>query len=334
MRLRRRRRRRPRGKLFGREAEWGVEPGALDGAREFVADLPRPGVPGVARPTTTGPRHLDERLRDGAGHVPALRRGEDPAGRRAHPPHNADIPEEIITGLAEMGALRPVGARGVRRLRRRAARATTSAWSSPPRSCRAARSASAARSSPGPRSSPGRWSKGGTEEQKQEWLPKLATAEVMAAGRRHRARLRLRRRRHQGHRHADADGDGWLHQRREDVVHVRRPGRRAHAAGPHRPRPVEDPPRACRCSSCRSRAARATASSSPQDGSAAGRWRAAPIDTIGYRGMHSYEIAFDNWFVAGRQPGRRRGRPRAGASTTRWPASRTAGCRPRPGPSA
>ena len=27
------------------------------------------------------------------------------------------------------------------------------------------------------------------------------------------------------------------------------------------------------------------------------RWRAAPIDTIGYRGMHSYEVAFDNWFV-------------------------------------
>ena len=23
-----------------------------------------------------------------------------------------------------------------------------------------------------------------------------------------------------------------------------------------------------------------------------------PIDTIGYRGMHSYEIAFDNWFVS------------------------------------
>ena len=26
-------------------------------------------------------------------------------------------------------------------------------------------------------------------------------------------------------------------------------------------------------------------------------WRAGPIDTIGYRGMHSYEIAFENWFV-------------------------------------
>ena len=24
-----------------------------------------------------------------------------------------------------------------------------------------------------------------------------------------------------------------------------------------------------------------------------------PIDTLGYRGMHSYELAFDNWYVAG-----------------------------------
>ena len=38
---------------------------------------------------------------------------------------------------------------------RPAARPTTSAWSSPPRSCRGARSASAGRSSPAPRSSPG-----------------------------------------------------------------------------------------------------------------------------------------------------------------------------------
>jgi (2S)-methylsuccinyl-CoA dehydrogenase len=28
-----------------------------------------------------------------------------------------------------------------------------------------------------------------------------------------------------------------------------------------------------------------------------GRMEGRPIDTIGYRGMHSYEIAFDNWFV-------------------------------------
>jgi len=29
----------------------------------------------------------------------------------------------------------------------------------------------------------------------------------------------------------------------------------------------------------------------------AGRMEGRPIDTIGYRGMHSYEIAFENWFV-------------------------------------
>src|SRR5690606_22990323 len=29
-----------------------------------------------------------------------------------------------------------------------------------------------------------------------------------------------------------------------------------------------------------------------------GKMEGRPIDTIGYRGMHSYEIAFDNWFVS------------------------------------
>ena len=28
-----------------------------------------------------------------------------------------------------------------------------------------------------------------------------------------------------------------------------------------------------------------------------GKMEARPIDTIGYRGMHSYEVSFDNWFV-------------------------------------
>ena len=29
-----------------------------------------------------------------------------------------------------------------------------------------------------------------------------------------------------------------------------------------------------------------------------GKMEGRAIDTIGYRGMHSYEIAFDSWFVA------------------------------------
>ena len=43
-----------------------------------------------------------------------------------------------------------------------------------------------------------------------------------------------------------------------------------------------------------------------------GKMEGRPIDTIGYRGMHSYEIAFDNWFVPeenliGREDGKGRG---------------------------
>jgi (2S)-methylsuccinyl-CoA dehydrogenase len=33
------------------------------------------------------------------------------------------------------------------------------------------------------------------------------------------------------------------------------------------------------------------------DGSGTGRLEGRPIDTLGYRGMHSYELSFDNWFV-------------------------------------
>src|SRR5581483_8745033 len=29
-----------------------------------------------------------------------------------------------------------------------------------------------------------------------------------------------------------------------------------------------------------------------------GKLEGRPIDTLGYRGMHSYELAFENWFVA------------------------------------
>ena len=43
-----------------------------------------------------------------------------------------------------------------------------------------------------------------------------------------------------------------------------------------------------------------------------GKMEGRPIDTIGYRGMHSYEIALDNWWVPADEPDRRGGRPRPG----------------------
>ena len=144
--------------------------------------------------------------------------------------------------------------------------------------------------------------KGGTEAQKQEWLPKLATAEVMAAvavtepdygsdvagikvtatrptGPGRRPRLR--------------------DQRREDLVHVRRPCRRADAAGPHRPRSLEDPPGLSLFIVPKPRG-EGHGFEFTQDADGAftgGKMEGRAIDTIGYRGMHSYEIALDNWWV-------------------------------------
>ena len=53
----------------------------------------------------------------------------------------------------------------------------------------------------------------------------------------------------------------------------------------------QGPPRPVDVHRARSRAATATASSSTQDGAGRRKMEGRPIDTIGYRGMHSYEIA-------------------------------------------
>ena len=81
---------------------------------------------------------------------------------------------------------------------------------------------------------------GGTEEQKHRVAPPAGLRPAHGRGGRDRAGLRLRRGRH---RHLGHPGRGRLaHQRGQDLVHLRRPGRRAHAAGPHRPRPGPGPP--------------------------------------------------------------------------------------------
>ena len=136
--------------------------------------------------------------------------------------------------------------------------------------------------------------KGGTEEQKQRWLPRIATGELMnavavtepdygsdVAGIKVTAT-------------PTGDGDGWLDQRREDVVHVRRPRRSPDAAGAHRSRPVQDPPGPV---AVHRREAAGRGPGFVLEDERGGRMEGRAIDTIGYRGMHSFEIAFDNWFV-------------------------------------
>ena len=60
-----------------------------------------------------------------------------------------------------------------------------------------------------------------------------------------------------------------------------------------------------------------------------GKMTGRAIDTLGYRGMHSYEVAFEDWFVPRRTSSARRP-VGAGASTTRCRGSRTADSRPPP----
>jgi len=286
-------------RLYGREAAWGVEPGALDGARSFCATYRDAHfLAGLAG--TEGPRHLDddfELVQD------TFRRFADeklaPIAEHIHR-GNGDIPEDIISGLAEMGAFglsipEEYGGYGsggeseyigmvvaTEELSRGSLGAGGSLITRPEILTRAL-------------------VKGGTEEQKQRILPQLATAEIMnavavtepdfgsdVAGIKVTA--------------TKADG-GWLvsgvktwctFAARADVLML------LARTDPDRSKThrglsmfVVPKERGEGHGFVLEQAAGA-------DGGApgGGRMEGRPIDTIGYRGMHSYEVAFDAWFVA------------------------------------
>jgi (2S)-methylsuccinyl-CoA dehydrogenase len=280
--------------LFGREADWGVEVGALDGARDFLATYRAPSF--LASLDDAGPRHLDddfELVQD------SFRRfAEDkirPVAEHIHRT-NGDIPEEIITGLAEVGAFGlsvpeeyggfAAGGESdymgmvvaTEELSRGSLGVGGSLITRPEILTRAL-------------------VKGGTEAQKHEWLPKLASGEVMAAvavtepdfgsdvaGIKTTAT-----------RTADVDGrGGWLINgvktwctfgARADVLMLlaRTDPDRSKI---HRGLSMFVVPK--------ERGEGHGFELAQQGG---GRMEGRPIDTIGYRGMHSYEIAFDAWFV-------------------------------------
>ena len=277
-------------RLFGREATWGIEAGALDGARAFCATYRDPEfLAGLAG--QEGPRHLDE---DFELVQDTFRRFADeklkPIAEHIHR-HNEDIPEEIISGLAEMGAFglsipEEYGGYGsggeseylgmvvaTEELSRGSLGAGGSLITRPEILTRAL-------------------VKGGTEEQKLEWLPKLATAEVMnavavtepdfgsdVAGVKVTA--------------TKADG-GWLINgvktwctfgARADILMLLArtdPDRSL----THRGLSMFIVPKD-----------RGDGHGFVLEQDGGGRMEGRPIDTIGYRGMHSYEIAFDAWKV-------------------------------------
>jgi len=277
-------------KSYGQEAAWGIEAGALDEARSFVSAYRDPAFLAELG-GTEGPRHLDddfEMVQD------TFRRFAEsklkPVAEHIHR-ENTDIPEDIISGLAEMGAFglsipEDYGGYGsggeseyigmvvaTEELSRGSLGAGGSLITRPEILTRAL-------------------VKGGTEEQKLEWLPKLATAEVLnavavtepdfgsdVAGIKVTA--------------TPTDG-GWLINgvktwctfgARADVLMLlaRTDPDRSKA---HRGLSLFIVPKP-----------RGEGHGFQFDDGRGGKMEGRPIDTIGYRGMHSYEVAFDNWFV-------------------------------------
>jgi (2S)-methylsuccinyl-CoA dehydrogenase len=280
------------GRLCGREAAWGVAPGALNDAVAAIAPFRDAAWLGPLA-SLPGPRHLD---RDFELVADTFRRFAEeqiaPAAEGIHR-HNGDIPESIITGLGELGAFGlsiPEAYGGyatggesdylgmviaTEELSRASLGAGGSLITRPEILARAL-------------------IRGGTEEQKQRWLPRLASGELMAgvavtepdygsdvAG------VKLA---------AAAEGDGWIingtktwstFAARADVLML-----------------------LARTDPDRSKGHRGLSlfvvEKDRGDGHGfvlaqpgGGRLEGRPIDTIGYRGMHSYELAFDSWRVPG-----------------------------------
>ncbi len=282
------------GRLIGREAAWGADPATLADAHDFVAAHRDPAALGSLA-EAAGPLHLApefEMVRDSfrafAGKVIA------PHAERVHR-HNEDVPEQVIAGLAALGAFGlsiPVEYGGY----------SEGGDGEYMASCVATEELSRASLGIGgslitrPEILTRALVRGGTEPQKRSWLPRLATAEVMAAVAVTEpdygsdvASLTTSAVR------AERDGvPGWsitgvktwcTFAARADVLMLLARTDPDRAKG-HRGLSVFIVPKP-------RGGAHGFAFTQPGGGRMEGR----PIDTIGYRGMHSYEIALDSWWV-------------------------------------
>jgi len=287
-------------KILGREGLWGLETNALAPAAPFMATYRDPEFL-ASLADSQGPRHLDpdfemvqDTFRSFADKVIA------PRAEHVHR-HNDDVPEDIISGLADMGAFGlsvPVEYGGFSEGGEGEYVAMVVATEELSRASLGIGGSLITR----PEILTRALVKGGTENQKQEWLPKLATAEVMAAvavtepdygsdvaglkttavpmagangeagyvingvktwctfGARADVLMLLAR----------TDPDRTKTHRGLSLFIVPKPRGEAHGFQ--------------------------FSQNVLPDGSV-GKMEGRPIDTIGYRGMHSYEIALENWWV-------------------------------------
>lgn len=290
-------------RMIGRETTWGAQLSDFAPAHEFEVAYRDPEFL-ASLATTPGPRHLDddmEMVRDAFGAFAA-----DVIAPHAEHVHrtNGDVPEEIVTGLAEIGAFGlsvPADYGGysqggdaeylgmvvaTEELSRASLGIGGSLITRPEILTRALVA-------------------GGTEAQKLHWLPKLATAEVMPAVAVTEpdfgsdvANLKVTATPAPG-----PDGeDGYVINgvktwctfgARADALALLARTDPDRAKG-HRglslfivPKPRGD-------------AHGFEFQQDPiagDDGDRIGKMEGRPIDTIGYRGMHSYEVALEDWWV-------------------------------------
>jgi (2S)-methylsuccinyl-CoA dehydrogenase len=268
-------------RIVGRSADWGVAADWMAPAEPFVAAYRHPAVLGSLA-EVQGDRHLDpdfELVRD------TFHRFADEQIRpRAEHIHraNTDIPEEIISGMAQMGGF---GMSVPEEYGGFAAEGEADYLSMVVATEELTRAIV----------------KGGTEEQKQHWLPKLATAEVLGAvavtepdygsdvagvmlpatkvdggwilngvktwctfAARANVLLLLAR----------TDPDKSKGHKGLSIFLVEKPQADGHGF---------------------TFSQRAGEDGRPADSS--GKMEGRAIDTLGYRGMHSYEISLETWFV-------------------------------------
>ncbi|MCU1380451.1 MAG: putative acyl-CoA dehydrogenase, partial [Acidimicrobiales bacterium] len=278
-------------KVLGREEVWGVDHGALREAMPFVTEHRDPAfLAGLA--DQEGPRHLDEDFE--LVRQTFKRFAEEQIKPHAEHVHrtNADVPESIISGLGELGAFGlsiPEAYGGYASggasdyLGMVVATEELSRGSLGIGGSLVTRPEILARAIVG----------GGTEEQKKHWLPQLAAAELLNAVAVTEpdygsdvAGLKVT---------ATKVDDGWsitgvktwcTFAARADVLMLL--ARTGDKASGHRglsmfivPKPRGE----------------GHGFAFTQEGTG-GKMEGRAIDTIGYRGMHSYEVAFDGWVVA------------------------------------
>jgi (2S)-methylsuccinyl-CoA dehydrogenase len=291
-------------KVIGREAMWGVERDPLGKAHDFIGTYRDPEFL-ASLADQAGPRHLDgdmEMVADSFGSF--ARNVIAPHAEHVHRT-NGDVPEEIVTGLAELGAFGlsvPAEYGGYSEGGNAEYMGMVVATEELSRASLGIGGSLITR----PEILTRALVKGGTEEQKLHWLPKLATAEVMPAvavtepdfgsdvagitvtatpapgpngedgwvingvktwctfGARANALTLLAR----------TDPDRAKTHRGLSLFIVPKPRGDSHGFNlTQHPIPVGE--------------------GAPRVGKMEGR----PIDTIGYRGMHSYEIALEEWWV-------------------------------------